>query len=55
MKKPIVQYDLNMKEIDKFESILLASEKLNISKSSILDNLNGKTKKCHKKFIFEYL
>ena len=53
-KRKVIQYDLNMNEIQKFNSIKEVSEKLNISLSCIKDVLKGK-QKSSKKFIFKYL
>jgi hypothetical protein len=53
-KREIIQYDLNMIEIQKFNKIKEASEKLSISLSCIKDVLKGKQNST-KGFIFKYL
>lgn len=53
-KREIIQYDLEMNEIQKFNKIKDASEKLSISLSCIKDVLKGKQKRS-KGFIFKYL
>jgi hypothetical protein len=52
--RKIIQYDLEMNEIKKFERILDASKELNISLSCIKDVLKEK-QKSSKGFIFRYL
>ena len=46
-KKSIIQYDLNMNEIAKYESISLASRENGCNPAAIWMCLNGKTKKCN--------
>lgn len=53
-KRKIIQYDLEMNEINNFDTIKKASEKLSISLSCIKDVLKGK-QKSSKGFIFKYL
>jgi hypothetical protein len=53
-KREIIQYDLEMNQIQKFTTIKTASEKLSISLSCIKDVLKGKQKST-KGFIFKYL
>lgn len=53
-KRKIVQYDLKMNEIKKFDTIKAASIELNISLSCIKDVLKQK-QKSSKGFIFKYL
>jgi hypothetical protein len=53
-KRKIIQYDLEMNELKKFDKILDASKELNISLSCIKDVLKGK-QKSSKGFIFKYL
>jgi hypothetical protein len=53
-KREIIQYDLEMNEIQKFNKIKDASEKLSISLSCIKDVLKGKQNST-KGFIFKYL
>jgi hypothetical protein len=53
-KREIIQYDLEMNEIQKFNKIKDASEKLSISLSCIKAVLKGK-QKSSKGFIFKYL
>jgi hypothetical protein len=53
-KREIIQYDLEMNEIQKFNKIKDASEKLSISLSCVKDVLKGK-QKSSKGFIFKYL
>ncbi len=52
--RKIIQYDLEMNEIKKFDRILDASKELNISLSCIKDVLKEK-QKSSKGFIFKYL
>ena len=53
-KRKIVQFDLEMNEIQKYDTIKEASNKLNISLSCIKDVLKNKQKQT-KGFIFKYL
>ena len=53
-KRKIIQYDLEMNEICKFDTIKESSKKLSISLSCIKDVLKGK-QKSSKGFIFKYL
>ena len=53
-KREIIQYDLEMNEICKFDTIKESSKKLSISLSCIKDVLKGK-QKSSKGFIFKYL
>jgi hypothetical protein len=53
-KRKIIQYDLEMNEINKFDTIKEASKELNISLSCIKDVLKEK-QKSSKGFIFKYL
>jgi hypothetical protein len=53
-KRKIIQYDLEMNEICKFDTIKESSKKLSISLSCIKDVLKGKQKNS-KGFIFKYL
>ena len=53
-KRKIIQYDLEMNKIQKFNRIKDASENLSISLSCIKDVLKGK-QKSSKGFIFKYL
>ena len=50
----IIQYDINMNEIQKFNSIVEASKILNISTSSISNNCRGKTNETKYGFKFRY-
>jgi len=51
--KPIVQFDLNGKEIGRYESATDAGRKLGIGRTSIKNNLRGLSKSCNKS-IFKY-
>ena len=51
--KPIIQYDLNMNEIGRFEGATDASRKLKISRSAIKNNLLGLSKTSNNN-IFKY-
>ena len=53
-KRKIIQYDLEMNELKKFDTIKEASKELNISLSCIKDVLKQK-QKSSKGFIFKYL
>ena len=53
-KRKIIQYNLEMNEIQKYNTIKEASENLNISLSCIKDVLKEK-QKSSKGFIFKYL
>ena len=53
-KREIIQYDLEMNEICKFDTIKESSKKISISLSCIKDVLKGK-QKSSKGFIFKYL
>jgi hypothetical protein len=53
-KRKIIQYDLEMNKLKKFDTIKSASIDLNISLSCIKDVLNGK-QKSSKGYIFKYL
>lgn len=53
-KRKIIQFDLNMNEIKRYETIKSASNELNISLSCIKDVLKEK-QKSSKGFIFKYL
>ena len=46
-KKSVIQYDLNMNEIAKYDSIRLASRENGCNPAAIWMCLNGKTKKCN--------
>lgn len=48
---PVLQYTLDGKFVEEFESMKAASEKLNVSVSSIANQCSGKVKKC-KNYIF---
>jgi len=52
--KKIIQYDLEMNELNKFNSIVCASKILNIGKSNISRVLKNKRKTAGG-FIFKYL
>jgi len=53
-KREIIQYDLELNEIEKFNTIKEASKKISISLSCIKDVLKGK-QKSSKGYIFKYL
>jgi hypothetical protein len=53
-KRPIIQYDLEMRELNRFDSIVEASKQLNISESGIKAVLYKKQKTTNG-FIFKYL
>jgi len=52
--RKIIQYDLELNEIKKFNSIVRAGKELNIGKTNIFNVLNNKQKST-KGFIFKYL
>ena len=52
--KPIIQYDKNMNELNRFDGATDASRKLNISRSSIKNNLRKYCKTCNGS-IFKYV
>jgi len=52
--KKVIQYDENMIIINKFDSIVDASNALKITRSSISDNCRGKTQKTKSGFYFRY-
>lgn len=54
-EKAIIQYDLNMKKIIQFKSIVIASKILNISVSIISSNCRGKTKNPKCGYHFRYV
>jgi group I intron endonuclease len=53
LRKPIIQLDLDMNEINRFESISIGAKKLGILRTSIKNNLCGLSKTCNKS-IFIY-
>jgi hypothetical protein len=54
-EKAIIQYDLNMKKVNQFKSIIIASKTLNISVKIISSNCRGKTKNPKCGYHFRYL
>lgn len=53
IKKPVVQYDLNLNIIKKFDGIRIASKELNINESGIISVCKNKAKTAGG-FIFKY-
>jgi hypothetical protein len=53
-RKNVIQYDLNMNKIQEFNSIIECANTLNICRSCISDNCNGKYKTTKCGYIFRY-
>lgn len=52
--KPIIQYDLQMQELNRFEGATDAARKLKLGRTAIKNNLIGLSKTCNKT-IFKYV
>jgi hypothetical protein len=54
-RKKVIQYDSNMNKIQEFNSIIECAKTLNVGRSCISDNCNGKYKSTKCGYIFRYV